>query len=144
MMNPIPGNMLRFILDNHVVGVATVLDGAPWAASCFYAFDEASGSLIILSDKQTRHGVAMLANPCVAGTIASQPAAIPQIKGIQLVAQAQHLQNADEAAAYSLYCKRHPIARLKRSHVWQLRLDGLKYTDNSRLIGQKIRWQRGS
>lgn len=141
-MNPIPAHVQRFILANHVVGLATLLDGEPWAASCFYAFDQANPSLIILSDEATKHGAAMLAHPRVAGTIAGQPSLIPQIKGVQLIATVHCLADGSDAEAYALYCQRHPIARLKRSRVWRLQLQELKFTDNSFLIGQKTHWSR--
>lgn len=54
------------------------------------------------------------------------------------------LEDAAGAEAYELYCQRHPIARLKRSAVWRLDLQQLKYTDNALLIGNKTHWQRES
>ncbi len=141
-MAPLPSNIRDFLLKNHVVGLATVLAGEPWAASCFYAFDASSIALIILSSEQSRHGVAMLNHATVAGTIAGQPTFIPKIQGIQFVASAQRLHDDEQEKAYALYCARHPIARLKRSAVWRLSLQELKFTDNSLLLGNKTRWQR--
>ena len=141
-MTPLPASIRKFLLRHHVVGLATIWNGEPWAASCFYAFDEARLALVILSDEHTRHGMAMRDHPSVAGTIAGQPTFIPKIQGIQFVAQVQKLNEEEQAQAYALYCERHPIARLKRSTVWQLRLQEIKFTDNSVLLGSKTHWQR--
>lgn len=141
-MTPLPDNIRRFIQRQHVVGLATLFEGEPWAASCFYAFDAESVALIILSDPATRHGQAMLATPRIAGTIAGQPKLIPKIQGIQFTAEACLLRGQAAETAYGQYCQRHPIARLKRSEVWQLALLQIKFTDNSLLQGSKTHWQR--
>lgn len=141
-MTPLPDNICRFIQRQHVVGLATLLAGEPWAASCFYAFDPAGINLIILTDPATGHGQAMLATPRIAGTIAGQPKLIPKIQGIQFMAEACLLAGQEADVAYGQYCRRHPIARLKRADVWRLTLQQIKFTDNSLLLGSKTRWAR--
>jgi uncharacterized protein len=141
-MNSLPESLRVFILKNHVAGLATIVEEHPWAASCFYASDEASTSLIVLGSDQTRHGIGMIARNVVAGTIAWQPKAIPTIQGIQILAIAKVLTAAESDAAYNVYCEKHPIARLKRSTVWQLLIQEIKFTDNTRIFSSKEQWFR--
>ena len=143
-MPPLPDAIRRFLLRHHVVGLATCDErGEPWAASCFYAFDPADSDLIVLTDPSTRHGRAMLARPQVAGTIAGQPGAIAKIQGIQFSAHATLLAGDAAEAAYAFYCRRHPVARLKRGAAWRLALQQVKFTDNALVPGNKTYWQRG-
>lgn len=130
-----------FMQQHHVVGLATVAAGEPWAASCFYVFDAQSVSLLIMSSETTRHGAAMLEHGVVAGTIAGQPTSIAAVRGVQFIAAAQRLQGSAQDEAYAFYCTRHPIARLKRSAVWLLALRELKYTDNAQLFASKTHWR---
>lgn len=142
MSTPLPAAMRDFLLAHHVVGLATLWQGEPWAASCFYAFDMDEIALIVLSDPGTRHGEAMLAHARVAGTIAAQPAAVTDIRGIQFTADVGLLAGDESDAARARYCQRHPIARLMGGEVWRLRLLTIKYTDNAHLLGSKTHWQR--
>lgn len=135
-------NILKFIRNNHVVSIATVDAGRPWAASCFYAFCEERVCLILLSSQATRHAQAMLANPQIAGTIAGQPESITQIRGVQFLAQTRLLHGEEARQAFDDYCRRHPVACLKRSDVWQIALQEIKFTDNTRLFGSKTLWKR--
>lgn len=114
-----------------------------WAASCFYAVDLATASLVVLSASTTRHGAAMLARAEVAGTIAGQPEDIVAIEGIQFTGRADRLQGAAREAGLALYLARHPAARLAVSDVWRLRLDTIKHTSNRVAFGRKTRWRRG-
>ncbi|SHH13769.1 hypothetical protein SAMN04488135_102286 [Pollutimonas bauzanensis] len=138
----LPDSIRKFLLANHVVGLATLSKGQPWAASCFYALDEQSIALIILSDEHTRHGQAMLGNRSVAGTIARQPALIRKIRGVQFAAHAHLLTGESKEAAHKLYSMRHPIVRLMRSSVWQILIQELKFTDNAMGVGRKTHWRR--
>lgn len=137
-----PAPIRRFILKHHVLSLATVVADEPWAASCFYALDEARASLIILSASSTLHGAAMLSCPQVAGTIAGQPRLIPMIRGIQFRARAILLDGEDDRAAMEIYCRRHPVARIRRSSAWRLELASIKFTDNSQTFGSKLEWAR--
>ena len=86
----------------------------------------------------------MLAHPQVAGTIAGQPRTIAKIRGIQFSAHATLLEGDAAEAAYALYCRRHPVARLKRGAPWRLALRQVKFTDNALGLGNKTLWQRGA
>lgn len=138
----LPAPILAFVRDYHVLSLATWHAGELWAASCFYAVDEAHTALLILSSEQTRHGLAMRQHSEVAGTIAGQPKLIPAIRGVQFRATALLLDGPEQDAAYALYCQRHPIARLQRSAIWRLDLQEVKYTDNRKIFASKQTWLR--
>lgn len=138
----LPAEIQSFIRRYHVLSLAVQDQDGLWAANCFYAFDQTSISLLILSSQQTRHGQAMLQHAHVAGTIAGQPKLIPMIQGLQFSALATRLEGEREEAAYQLYCQRHAIARLHRSTVWRLEMTHAKLTDNKRIFGQKLEWRR--
>lgn len=141
-MQDFPEAISKFILANHVVGLATIHDGKPWAASCFYAFDTQAKAIILLTSRESRHAEGMLANTCVAGTIAGQPSSILKIRGIQFIAGARLLEGDAANDAYHLYCGRHPIARIRKSDVWILEFEEIKFTDNSKIFAGKTLWHR--
>ncbi|WP_417068763.1 pyridoxamine 5'-phosphate oxidase family protein [Niveibacterium terrae] len=133
-----------FLREHHVVGLATVVDGQPWAASCFYAFEEEAPALIVMSSLKTRHAVGMLGEPQIAGTIAAQPVNVLTIRGLQFTATAELLAGEARSAARSFYCLRHPVARLMPGDVWRLRFETIKYTDNARGLANKLYWTRSA
>ena len=141
-MFPIPEPIAEFLLQHHVLSLATQDKDGLWAASCFYAADLAKGRLLLLSSLDTRHGAAMLTSPRVAGTISGQPETLTDIVGVQLTAQATLLSDGDAKAALALYCRRHPLARLGRHPIWSLSLHSLKHTSNRWVFGQKTHWHR--
>ncbi len=141
-MPPIPDPIAEFLLQHHVLSLATQDEDGLWAASCFYAADLAHGRLLLLSSLSTRHGAAMLQAPLVAGTISGQPETLTEIVGVQFTALATPLYDVDAKTALALYCRRHPLARLGRHQFWSLSLQSLKHTSNRWVFGQKTHWQR--
>ncbi|MDO4878495.1 MAG: pyridoxamine 5'-phosphate oxidase family protein [Neisseria sp.] len=144
-MQPIPQNIADFFRSNHVVSIAAAGEGRPWCACCFYVFDEARATLIVLTSRNSRHGALMLDNPQVAGTVAGQPQGFAQISGIQLSARAECLTDKEQrAAALSRYTAVHPLAKAMalKTDVWLLFLENVKFTDNKLVFAQKTHWQR--
>lgn len=142
MNNPIPIHIVQFILKNHVVSLACHYQHQLWSASCFYAFDEASHRLIILSKQTTEHGKLMLANPNIAGTIAGQPENIREIEGIQFQAVARCLENEQEKqTALQIYWQKHPLAKLMSSDVWEIVFTRIKHTENRVAFAKKSLWE---
>ena len=139
----LPRVIADYLSENHVLGLATVYEGVPWAASCFYAFDPETVSLILLTSPETKHGEAMLSQPIVAGSISDQESNIARIRGIQLTGAAYLLQGEEEAQARKIYNRVHPVARIMKSSVWRIELTELKYTTNSAVFGRKLFWNRG-
>lgn len=145
-MNTLPKPMIDFLLRHHVVTLAAHHNAELWAASCFYAFDLNTSSLIVLTDVHTRHGKLMQNNPNIAGTIAAQPQSVAEIEGIQFSAYAKQLHPTDHNYAEALCCylTRHPIAKTMKSNMWQLSLTEVKYTENHTRFGHKMIWQQSN
>lgn len=141
-MKPLPETVSEFIAHNHVVSLATQDADGLWSACCFYAFVPEAAELVILTGTETRHGAAMLASPQISGTISGQPTNLRDIRGVQFVARAVRLESFARHDALRRYTGRHPLARLKTTQVWSLRLMCVKFTDNYSLFGFKTHWQR--
>lgn len=138
----LPQTMIDYLNRRHVVGITAQYLGEMWAASCFYAFDLTNVGLIVLTSRDTRHGQLMLKSAAVVGTISDQATNIRQIQGIQFAAQAILLDGEARKQALALYIAKHPIARLHQTDVWRIRLDNVKFTDNTRYFGYKEIWIR--
>lgn len=80
-----------------MVGLAAAHEGELWVASCFHVFDPQAVALIIMTDRNTRHGQLMLASSQVAGTVAGQPQSIRDIRGVQFAGRAVLLEPGDGA-----------------------------------------------
>ncbi|MGE4529096.1 MAG: pyridoxamine 5'-phosphate oxidase family protein [Rhodospirillaceae bacterium] len=136
--------IIAYIKSNHVLTLCSARGSTPWAANCFYAFDERSMSLFFLSDLSTRHGCELRDNPLVAGTVSSQQASVAKIRGLQFEGVALRLTGEDEARGRALYYRRFPIARLHPAPLWAAVPSYLKYTDNTLGFGRKLHWRRSA
>ena len=140
----VPRPIVDLLDSHHVVALAVADDAGPWVASCFYAFDAAAMTLIVLTSTRTRHGRALLASPRLAGAVAGQPEAIADIRGVQFEATAERLAGGHRAAALCRFARRHPQAALLPTDIWALRLDSVKYTDNRIVFARKLHWARAT
>lgn len=140
-MSDLP-HLINFIKKQHVVSLCCQADDDLWCANCFYIFDEANMSLILMTQPDTRHGVLLQANPRVAGTISGQPKTVLLIKGVQYRGMCLLLSGEAEDRARKAYQKRFPVSRAVTAPLWEIRLEEVKMTDNSLGFGHKIVWQR--
>lgn len=134
--------IVSYIKANNILTICTVRDQAPWAASCFYAFDRETMEFFFLTSLETRHGAEMMDNDKVAGTISSQQVNVAKIRGLQFAGIARLLDGEAERRGRGIYYKRFPLAKLHAAPLWSVALDSLKYTDNSFGFGTKLHWQR--
>ncbi|ENU1226102.1 YhbP family protein [Providencia rettgeri] len=132
----------RYIARQHVFSLFTHHHNDIWPASCYYAFDAKSMSLILMTDPSSKHGLLMVANPQVAGTISTQSKAVSQIQGIQFKGFIERLEGEKEQLARAQYCRRFPVALTAKLPVWQLHLDNVKMVDNKLGFGTKLHWVR--
>ncbi|MDH2924072.1 hypothetical protein EV693_11639 [Nicoletella semolina] len=139
-MNPISTTIAEFIAKNHLVSLACQDEQELWCANCFYAFDRENCRLIILTKSTTKHGMMMLKNSRIAGTIAPQSESIRHIAGVQFVANARCLNGNEKEVAHRYYSARHPIAALIPSEVWEVKFEQIKYTNNKMVFAKKEYW----
>lgn len=132
----------RYISRQHVFSLFTLHNNDIWPASCYYAFDAKSMSLILMTDPSSKHGQLMVANPQVAGTISTQSKTVSQIQGIQFKGCIERLEKEKEQLARAQYCRRFPVALTAKLPIWQLHLDNVKMVDNKLGFGTKLHWVR--
>lgn len=135
-----PPLFIAFLHRYHVLSLACTDGKQLWAASCFYAFDEAHCRLLILTSPTTLHGRLMCDHPEVVGTIAAQPTILHEIEGMQFRATAYRITEAEQADAFACYFARHPIAQGQGGTIWGLSLHYLKHTENRTQFAYKTEW----
>lgn len=136
--NKIPKVMIDFILEHHVLVMATTQDDMPSTCSLFYSFLEDEGCFVFASDDKTEHIQNILQNSDVSAAIHYETKEIEHIKGIQIkgMVEEAHARHAH------LYLKEYPYAaEVKNKSIWKLKITELKYTDNNLGFGQKELWK---
>lgn len=131
-----------------VLTLATVSpDGAPAAASLFFAYDE-NLHLYFLSAEHTQHVQNLLHEPRVAVTIAPPAQHWREIRGLQLRGVAHMLTDAAEARARALYAARFPFVgafgqALARMRWFEIVPHWARLTDNRIAFAHKQEWVFG-
>ncbi len=135
----------RYLREQYTLTLCTFDHNDPWAAPCFYAFEEHEPALLILTDDSTtQHGRQMQAHSQVAGSIFVPTQDISQLQGIQFLAQAIKLDGEEAIYARSIYNLRFPFAARLISPIWKLRLEQIKYVDHNLGFGHKESWLRAA
>ncbi len=127
--------IVRFLERNHLLSLA--VEG-PYAANCFYVFDQKTLSLVFASDEETHHMKQISKNPIVAGTIALCEKRVHKIQGVQFLAKTVQASGEQE----KLYLKTFPVAKAMKPTIWALRLEWVKMTDNTLGFKTKLVWRR--
>ncbi|EIN9869518.1 YhbP family protein [Salmonella enterica] len=134
----------RWLAKQHVVAWCVHHEGELWCANAFYLFDAQNVALYLLTDDKTRH--AQMSGACapVAGTVNGQPKTVARICGVQFKGEIRRLEGQESDAARKAYLRRFPVARVLPAPVWEIRLDEIKFTDNTLGFGKKLHWLRDS
>ncbi|ECC3873582.1 hypothetical protein CPK87_15835 [Salmonella enterica] len=134
----------RWLAKQHVVTWCVCREGELWCANAFYLFDAQHVAFYLLTDDKTRH--AQMSGACapVAGTVNGQPKTVARIRGVQFKGEIRRLEGQESDAARKAYLRRFPVARVLPAPVWEIRLDEIKFTDNTLGFGKKMRWLRDS
>lgn len=134
--------IVKFIKKHHVLTLATSQGAQSWCCNCFYAMDRNKMELYFLSDETTRHGAEMLNNEKVSGSIVLESKIVGKLQGIQFMGTAHLSIGDDQKSAKSTYLKRFPYAIASNSPVWVVKIDLIKFTDNTLGFGKKLFWER--
>ncbi|MDQ4430732.1 YhbP family protein [Yokenella regensburgei] len=137
-----PDAIQRWLAKQHVVTWCVARDGDLWCANAFYLFDSERMAFYLLSDDSTRHAQMSGQHARVAGTVNGQPKTVALIRGVQFRGEIRRLDGEESLAARARYNRRFPVARVMSAPVWEIRIDELKFTDNTLGFGKKIHWQR--
>ncbi len=138
----IDNRIIRFFRKHHVLTIATAVDNQPWCANCFYVYFEEDNSLVFTTGTDTRHGQEFLKNPLVAGSVVLETFVVGKIRGIQFQGIVSEPGEELLARVKTLYLRRFPVAVLMDTHLWHLKLNYIKMTDNRLGFGKKIVWER--
>jgi hypothetical protein len=133
--------IIKFFRKHHVLTIATSVNNEPWCANCYYVYLEDENSLIFTTDKSTRHGEEFLKNPLVAGSVVLETMVIGKIRGIQFQGIVAEAEGEMLKKATRAYIKRFPVAALMDTHLWVVKLTGIKMTDNRLGFGKKLIWK---
>ena len=132
----------RYLSRQQVFSFFTHHDDDIWSATCFYTFDPAEMSLLLMTEKDSRHGKLMQQNPQIAGTVSAQTKVVSQIQGIQFTGYIMPLYACDADEARAVYCQRFPIALAAKAPIWKILLQEVKMVNNRLGFGTKLYWQR--
>ncbi|NBD00167.1 hypothetical protein GV764_14210 [Atlantibacter hermannii] len=132
----------RWLAKQHVVSYCVANDQDMWCANAFYLYCPQAVAFYLLSDPQTRHGQISGGKARVAGTVSGQTKNVALIRGVQFKGEITRLEGDASAQFRERYNRRFPIARAMSAPVWSIRLDELKFTDNTLGFGKKHIWQR--
>ncbi|MHC1708722.1 MAG: pyridoxamine 5'-phosphate oxidase family protein [Bacteroidales bacterium] len=136
--------IISFIRHHHLMALATLNQGKPWTASCFYVYLEESQQFIFTSALHTLHSKNMIDNQSVAGNIALETKIIGKIQGIQFTGTARKLSGEELKQAKKFYIRRFPVAMLMETELWALDIEMIKMTDNKLGFGKKLYWYKDS
>ncbi len=97
-------------------------------------------SLVFKSKRETLHIQNSLKNPNVAGAITVFDGKIGSIKGIQFAGIFSEPRDAVLLEVRNNYYKRFPFAMAYNGALWQIELQTVKMTNNSKVFAEKLFW----
>jgi uncharacterized protein YhbP (UPF0306 family) len=134
----------RWLEKQHVVSWSVAKDGELWAACAFYLYDRENVAFYLLTEETTRHAQMSGPRAVVAGTVNGQPKTVALIRGVQFRGEIRLMEENESAAMRERYYRRFPMARMLPAPLWEVRIDEMKFTDNTLGFGKKMIWLRGS
>ncbi|MBL0331214.1 MAG: hypothetical protein IPP64_17785 [Bacteroidetes bacterium] len=140
-MNPIPDKLAAFLQENKISTVCFIdYENNPYCINCFYSFDEESLILVFKSAVGTTHQKLTKPMACISGTILPNVIDTLKLKGIQFTGKIIENEEIDKLQLNLKYVKKYPMSLAVMGYVWAVRLDFLKFTDNTLGFGNKTIW----
>ncbi|WP_336295815.1 YhbP family protein [Cronobacter dublinensis] len=132
----------QWLAKQHVVTYCVGREDALWCANAFYVYDRERVAFYLLSDTKSRHGEMAGRQARVAGTVNGQTKTVARIRGVQFAGVLRLVEAPESEALRERYNRRFPVARVMSSPLWEIRLDEIKFTDNTLGFGKKLAWLR--
>ncbi len=132
----------QWLAKQHVVTYCVGREDALWCANAFYVYDRERVAFYLLSDTKSRHGEMAGRQARVAGTVNGQTKTVARIRGVQFAGELRLVEAPESEALRERYNRRFPVARVMSSPLWEIRLDEIKFTDNTLGFGKKLVWLR--
>lgn len=134
-----------FIKKHKIAAVSCAgADASPYIFHCFYAFDPKRQLLFFKSSPDSFHSSLLAENPKTAGSILPDKINLLSLKGIQFTGTILYTNFPADIDPEKFYHKKFPFAIAKPGKVWCISLDNVKMTDNTRVFGAKLRWERNT
>ena len=140
-MNSIPKKIVDFLQENKISTICFIdLENHPYCINCFYTFDEEHHILIFKSSIGATHQQLTKPTACISGTILPNVIDTLKLKGIQFTGKIIENEEIDKLQLNLKYVKKYPMSLAVMGYVWAVRLDFLKFTDNTLGFGNKTIW----
>jgi len=141
----LPQAIADFIKMNKVATICCIDEGTnPYCFNCFYAFQEKAHLLLFKSSADSHHSKLLSQNFKVAGTILPDKVELLSLQGIQFSGRILQDPFPRQIRPEIIYHKVFPLALARPGHVWQIQLEMIKMTDNTRIFGKKIAWKKSN
>lgn len=136
--------IIEFLQNNKIAGICFLdKENNPYCINCFYFFDDENGILVFKSSYGTTHDSLVLTDAKVAGTILPDSLDPLKIKGIQFTGLILDKLLPDTFKLSSQYTKKYPLSLTMPGYIWAVKLETIKYTNNTLGFGNKTLWKRG-
>lgn len=140
-MNKIQNNILEFLNSNKVSTVCFVdAQGKPYCINCFYKFDDESNCLIFKSSFGATHDSLIKPTSDISGTILPDAINVLKLQGIQFCGTLLDKTEIDAYALSTKYAKKYPMSLTMTGYVWAVKINYMKFTDNTMGFGNKTIW----
>lgn len=135
--------ILDFISKNKIATVCCLDDQQqPYCFNCFYIFEPSHQLLLFKSSEHTFHTHCLNTNSEIAGTILPMSINLPTLKGIQFTGKIYYENCIQQLSPTNYYHKKNPLALAKTGKVWCIQLLMIKMTDNTKVFGNKLVWEK--
>lgn len=142
-MNSVTENINDFISENQVASVCFVdKNNKPYCINCFYSWHSEQAILIFKSSFGTNHDNLVVSGACLSGTILNDQISLSKIKGIQFNGDLIDQNQINELELGNNYLKKFPLSIAMPGYLWGVKLNFIKFTDNTFVFGNKTNWSR--
>jgi uncharacterized protein len=136
-------NISKFISQQNCTSICCVDEYShPYCFSCFYSFDAHETLLFFKSSASAHHSGLLMNNRNIAGTILPDKLNALQIRGLQFEGEVLPSDHILSKNASVYFYKKHPLALTMPGEIWTIRIDKIKFTDNTLGFGKKLCWIR--
>lgn len=139
-MEKLPDAIIEFLDKNRAATICyTDEQSKPQSFVCLFAFVKGEATLIFKSSYGTEHEDMATLMTQVAGTVLPDKLDLLKIKGVQFKGHTVSESQLSQSLV-STYYNKYPFVRVKSGYLWAIRLESVKFTDNTLVFGHKTYW----
>ncbi|MCQ2976199.1 MAG: pyridoxamine 5'-phosphate oxidase family protein [Bacteroidales bacterium] len=139
-MNKLDNRVIEFILEHHVLVLATVENNKPYCCDCYYAYNQEKNYFVLKSNIETLHYNQLKTNKNVSASIVLETSEVGKIQGLQICGVVNNDNTELLTEAKKVYLKKFPFAIAMSGEYIVLEPNLLKMTDNRFGFGKKFVW----